>query len=269
VRLPGKALLEIAGKPMICWVAERALAARNVSRVIVATDDKRIFDVAQNSGFEALMTRADHASGTDRIAEVVETVDDADIIVNVQGDEPTISPDTIDAAVEVLVGDPECGISTTWEPMQTAQDVLSPDVVKIVLDENDRAVYFSRSPVPYPREAVRQHGTLQKALENDASLLARFRKHTGLYVYRRDVLLDMARWPQTELERSESLEQLRALEHGVKIRAIQASAPSIGVDTRESLERVRAWIANGKQQTANREEPIREILINTALQCGD
>ena len=186
-----------------------------------------------------MMTRANHASGTDRIAEVAEGLKDVDIIVNVQGDEPTISPETIDGAVEALIGDPECGISTTWEPIESADDVLSPDVVKIVVDENDRAVYFSRSPVPYPRDAVRQHGSLQQALENDASVLARFRKHTGLYVYRREVLLAMARWPQTELERTESLEQLRALEHGVKIKAIQASGTSIGVDTIEDLERVR------------------------------
>ena len=248
VRLPGKALLQIAGKPMICWVAERALAARNVSRVIVATDDQRIFDAVKRSGFEAVMTRANHASGTDRIGEVAETLDDTDIIVNVQGDEPTISPQTIDDAVIALISDQECGIATTWEPMESAADVLSPDVVKIVVDENDRAVYFSRSPVPYPRDAVRQHRSLQQALENDASVLARFRKHTGLYVYRREVLLAMARWPQSELEITESLEQLRALEHGVKIKAIKASAASIGVDTAADLERVRAQVAGGRSR---------------------
>src|SRR5688572_16840462 len=224
---------------MICWVVERALAARNVSRVIVATDDQRIFEAVKRTGYEAVMTRSNHASGTDRIAEVAETLDDAEIIINIQGDEPTIAPDTIDAAVEALIGDSECGISTTWEPLESADDVLSPDVVKIVVDDNDRAVYFSRLPVPYPRDAVRQHGGLQKALENDSSLSARFRKHTGLYVYRREVLLAMAGWPQTELEVTESLEQLRALEHGVKIKAIKASAASIGVDTVEDLIKVR------------------------------
>ena len=239
VRLPGKALLEIAGKPMICWVAERARAGRNVSGVIVATDDQRIFDTVKRFGFEAVMTRSNHASGTDRIAEVAKTLDDADIIVNLQGDEPTISPETIDVALAALISDSECGIATTWEPMEAAADVLSPDVVKIVVDENNWAVYFSRSPVPYPRDAVRQHGSLQQALENDTSVLARFRKHTGLYVYRREVLLAMARWPQSKLEVAESLEQLRALEHGVKIKAIRATAASIGVDTAQDLERVR------------------------------
>ena len=239
VRLPGKALLEIGGKPMICWVAERARAARSVSGVVVATDDERIRDAVSEAGFEAVLTRADHVSGTDRIAEVAETLNDAKIIVNVQGDEPTIAPQTIDATIEALVGDPECGIATTWEPMESVEDVLSPDVVKIVVDENERAVYFSRSPVPYPRDAVRQHGSLQQALQNDDALLARFRKHTGLYVYRKEVLLAMAGWRQSELEITESLEQLRALEHGVKIKAIEACGSSIGVDTMEDLNRVR------------------------------
>ena len=261
VRLPGKALLEIAGKPMICWVVERALAARNVSRAIVATDDERIFAAVESAGYEAMMTRADHRSGTDRIAEVAASLEDADIIVNVQGDEPLISPLTIERAVEELweggkgKGE-DCqgekgkgervtegtGIVTPWEPMESAADVLNPDVVKVVVDEHETAIYFSRSPVPYPREAVREHGSIEAALRNEPSLLAGFRKHTGLYVYRRDVLLAFAQWPQSELERLESLEQLRALEHGVKIEAIKASASSIGVDTIEDLERVRSIV---------------------------
>jgi 3-deoxy-manno-octulosonate cytidylyltransferase (CMP-KDO synthetase) len=261
VRLPGKALLEIAGKPMICWVVERALAARNVSRAIVATDDARILEAVKAAGYEAVMTRADHRSGTDRIAEVAASLEDADIIVNVQGDEPLISPETIERAVEELgeggKGNGEdcqgekgkgervtegIGIVTAWEPMESAADVLNPDVVKVVVDEHDMAIYFSRSPAPYPREAVREHGSIEAALKNDPSLLASFRKHTGLYVYRRDVLLAFAQWPQSELERLESLEQLRALEHGLKIKAIKASASSIGVDTIEDLERVRSIV---------------------------
>jgi 3-deoxy-manno-octulosonate cytidylyltransferase (CMP-KDO synthetase) len=260
VRLPGKALLEIAGKPMICWVVERALAARNVSRAIVATDDKRILDAVKSSGHEAVMTRADHQSGTDRIAEVTASLDDVDIIANVQGDEPLVSPVTIECAVEALAeqgnratgegGKGKCeeadgaeiGIVTTWEPMESAADVLNPDVVKVVVDEHERAIYFSRSPVPYPRDAVRAHGLIETALTKEPSLLATFRKHTGLYVYRRDVLLEFAHWPQSDLERTESLEQLRALEHGVRIKAIKASTPSIGVDTMKDLERVRSIV---------------------------
>jgi 3-deoxy-manno-octulosonate cytidylyltransferase (CMP-KDO synthetase) len=254
VRLPGKALLEIAGKPMICWVVERALAARNLSRAIVATDDERIFEAVNRAGHEVVMTRGDHASGTDRIAEVASDLDDADIIVNVQGDEPLISPLTIERAVDAIEelgtgekgkGERETegvGIVTTWEPMDTPFDVLNPDVVKIVVDDSGRAVYFSRSPVPYPRDAIRRHGSLEVALREETTLLSGFRKHTGLYVYRLNVLLAFSQWPQSTLERLESLEQLRALERGVKIKAIQASTASIGVDTIEDLERVRAIV---------------------------
>ena len=257
VRLPGKALLQIAGKPMICWVVERALAARNVSRAIVATDDERIFEAVSSARYEVVMTSRDHASGTDRIAEVASTLDDYDIVVNVQGDEPLVSPLTIERAVEAMregeTGEPanrekgkgaggteETGIVTTWEPVESAAEMLNPDVVKIVVDRNGRAVYFSRSPVPYPRDAVRRHGSLEVAIQEEPVLLTAFRKHTGLYVYRRDVLLEFAKWPQSELERFESLEQLRALEHGVKIKAIRASTSSIGVDTIQDLERVRS-----------------------------
>jgi 3-deoxy-manno-octulosonate cytidylyltransferase (CMP-KDO synthetase) len=265
VRLPGKALLEIAGKPMICWVVARALAARNVSRAIVATDDERILYAVQRAGYEAVMTSPNLASGTDRIAEVAASLVDAEVIVNLQGDEPLVSPLTIERAIEAIGeeeigekrkgeggkepdtkmgrrGEGEPGIVTTWEPMESAADVLNPDVVKIVISENGEAIYFSRSPVPYPRDAVRNHGSLEAALRNQPSLLTGFRKHTGLYVYRRDVLLEFTKWPQSELEKLESLEQLRALEHGVKIRAIEASTWSIGVDTIEDLQRVRSLV---------------------------
>lgn len=244
-RLPGKPLLEIAGKPMICWVVERVLEARSVSQVIVATDDVRVRDAVRAGGHEAVMTRGDHVSGTDRLAEVARSLSDAEIIVNVQGDEPLISGKTIDRAVAALRGDDRFAISTTWEAIESAADVLSPDVVKVVIDKAEGAVYFSRSPVPYPREAVRRNGSLESALQNEPALLSTFRKHTGLYVYRRDFLLQFAGWPQSPLERAEALEQLRALEHGVRIKVIEASAPSIGVDTSEDLERVRLLIAAG------------------------
>jgi len=239
-RLPGKALMEIAGKPMICWVAERSLAAKYVSRVIVATDDQRIFDAVRSRGYESVMTRSNHRSGTDRIAEVAEGLPDAEIIVNVQGDEPMISPETIDRVVAALANAADhSAMATAWERIENATDVFNPDVVKIVLSENGSALYFSRSPVPFPRSQVREHGSLQAALENDSSLLTCFRKHTGLYVFWRDVLLEFTRWQQSRLERIESLEQLRALEHGIIIHAVEASAPSVGVDTFPDLERVR------------------------------
>jgi 3-deoxy-manno-octulosonate cytidylyltransferase (CMP-KDO synthetase) len=232
---------------MIFWVLERALAASRIARVIVATDDARVLEAVNVAGYEAVMTRGDHASGTDRLAEVALALSDADIIVNVQGDEPLISPDTIDRAVDALLADDHCQVATTWEPISSAADVLSPDVVKVVLDNSGHAVYFSRAPVPYPRDATRRHGSIEAALENEPELVSQFRKHTGLYAYRRDFLLEFARWPQSQLEQAESLEQLRIIERGIKIRVVQGNAPSIGVDTREDLERVRTIMEQGSQ----------------------
>ena len=248
-RLPGKPLLAIGGRPMILHVVERAGAARSVSRAVVATDDRRVFDAVRAAGFEAAMTRPEHASGSDRLAEVAAALEGEDLIVNVQGDEPLISPETIDRAVQALEDDAEASVSTTFEPLTSAEEVLSPDVVKVVLDGRGRALYFSRWPVPFPREAVRRHGSLAAALGEDASLLARFRKHTGLYVYRRAFLLEYAKWPQTPLESLESLEQLRVLERGGVIRVVEAAAPSVGVDTPEDLERVRAMFEGAARKT--------------------
>jgi 3-deoxy-manno-octulosonate cytidylyltransferase (CMP-KDO synthetase) len=251
VRLPGKLLLEINGKPMICWVVERTLAARNIDRAIVATDDQRIAAAVRSAGYEAMMTSAEHRSGSDRIAEVAAGLGDAEIIVNVQGDEPLISPLTIERSIQALIEDQDAGIATTWEPIDCLADVLNPDVVKIVVDDHERAIYFSRSPVPYPRDAVSRHGSIEAAISAEPALLRSFRKHTGLYVYRREVLLEFAQWPQSALELLESLEQLRALEHGVNIKAIEASAPSIGVDTIEDLERVRQLVSSSKFQVSS------------------
>ena len=240
-RLPGKVLLEISGEAMICLVARQASRAKNVERVIVATDDPRIISVVEASGFEAVLTSSHHVSGTDRIAEVAAKLD-AEIIVNVQGDEPLIAPETIERAISSLVTNPTAGIVTTWESITEPEDVSNPDLVKIVVDARGRAVYFSRAPVPWPRDAVREHGTLENALLLEPLLLTGFRKHTGLYVYRRDVLLQFTKWPPSMLEQQESLEQLRALEHDVEILAIEASTPSIGVDTQVDLERVRKMV---------------------------
>jgi 3-deoxy-manno-octulosonate cytidylyltransferase (CMP-KDO synthetase) len=236
-RLPGKPLLDIAGKPLVVWVAERARAASSISRTIVATDDPRIVDAASAAGFDAVITRADHLSGTDRIAEVAHNLS-ADIIVNVQGDEPLIDPETINRAVNALIEDPEAQISTTWEPITDAADVANPSVVKVTFDENGYATGFSRTPDQLPSQGGGISGSTGSS--PDASgLLNSFRKHTGLYAYRRDFLLKFARWPASESETRESLEQLRALDRGVKIKVVEAVSPSIGVDTPEDLERVR------------------------------
>ena len=236
---------------MICWVVERALAARNIDRTIVATDDERIVEVVADAGYEVVMTLSDHRSGTDRIAEVVASIDEAEVIVNVQGDEPLLSPRSIELAVDALIANPQTGIVTTWEPMDSIDDVLNPDVVKIVVEDSGRALYFSRSPVPFPRDAVRFHGSLETALLKDSALLANFRKHTGLYVYRREVLLNFTKWPQSSLEKIESLEQLRALEHGVEIRAVEATTRSIGVDNEADLERVRSIMEHENVELAS------------------
>ena len=227
---------------MILHVVERALAAQNVARAIVATDDERVLAAVLEAGHEAVMTRAGHRSGSDRLAEVAAMLEGCEIIVNVQGDEPLISSLTIERAVAELAQNESAMIVTTCETITNIDDVLSADVVKVVMDETGRALYFSRAPIPYPRDAVREHGSLATALKTDATLIKLFRKHTGLYVYRRQVLLEYANWPLSMLEQTEALEQLRALEHGVIIKVIEADAPSIGVDTPEDLERVRAII---------------------------
>lgn len=243
-RLPGKPLADLCGKPMVVRTLERALQARSVARALVATDDARVCEAVRAAGYEAVMTREDHHSGSDRLAEVAVMLEVGAIIVNLQGDEPLIDPLTIDRAVEALSGDPACHIATTCEPLHAAADALSPDVVKVVADADGRALYFSRSPVPFPRDAVRRHGSLDAALQAEPALLQSFRKHTGLYVYRREFLLDYTRWPQTALEKAESLEQLRALERGAVIRVVEAAGHSPGVDTPEDLARVRAALAS-------------------------
>jgi len=247
VRLPGKPLLEIGQKPLIVWVAERAAAAATVSRIIVATDDPRIVAAASRAGFDAMITRADHLSGTDRIAEVAHNLRAA-VVVNVQGDEPLIDPATIDVAVNALLDDPSASMATTSEPISEAAEVLNRSVVKVTTDDQGYATSFSRHPIPFPKDAVAKHGSIEAAPEAEPALLYSFRKHTGLYAYRREFLLEFASWPQTESEKGESLEQLRALERGVKIKVVEAASPSIGVDTAEDLERVRAIVA--QQQAA-------------------
>jgi 3-deoxy-manno-octulosonate cytidylyltransferase (CMP-KDO synthetase) len=238
-RLEGKMLLPIAGKPLILHTYSRARAAQTVRRVIVATDSEAIFDAVTSDGGEALMTSPEHQSGSDRIAEVARQLPLDAIIVNVQGDEPAISPRTIDLAVEALIGDGEAGIATTCEAISEASDVLNPNVVKVVTDEAGYALYFSRYPIPYLREEIRSHDSLEAALSARPELVRCFKKHTGLYVYRRDVLLSFTGWKQGQLERLEMLEQLRAMENGIKIRVVETPETSIGVDTREDFDKVR------------------------------
>lgn len=245
-------MLEIAGKPLILHTLEQAKKARNVSRLIVATDDERIFHAVQASGNEAVMTSGEHQSGSDRIAEVALNLPQNSIIVNVQGDEPLISPRTIEKAVDAIAvlsepftvaGGLSCpksiDITTTCETIENISDIFSPNVVKVVTDGNGFALYFSRSPIPFLRDEVNKHGSLENALAEEPGLLRHFRKHTGLYVYRREFLLKYARMEQTTLEKIEMLEQLRALENGARIKVVEVDEVSAGVDTLGDFERVR------------------------------
>jgi 3-deoxy-manno-octulosonate cytidylyltransferase (CMP-KDO synthetase) len=235
-RLPGKPLLPLANLPMIMHVVRRAERARLVSRVIVATDDERIFDAVRGHGAEARMTSSTAKSGTDRIAEVAARLTEQ-IIINVQGDEPLLEPSTIDAAIEPLISDPGIQISTTSEPITEVEDVFSPSVVKVVTDEAGFALYFSRAPIPYVRPEPGL--TLEESLRRDPALLSNYRKHSGLYAYRSDFLQRFARLEQSPLERLEALEQLRALENGFRISVVKVSHRSLGVDTEQDYERVK------------------------------
>lgn len=257
-RLEGKLLLSLAGKPLILHTLDRAKAARNISRVIVATDSEEILRVVLESGNEAVLTSPEHQSGSDRIAEVAEQLAENSIIVNVQGDEPLIAPSTIEKAVEAILSDSSIYMATTCEPIFDAADVLSPNVVKVVIDENDFALYFSRSPIPFPREAVNEYGSLENALRERNDLISSFKKHTGLYVYRREFLLEYTKQAQTKLEKLEMLEQLRALENGAKIKVIEVSESSAGVDTQEDFERVKDILKN-KPKIIYREAVVADI----------
>ncbi|MCX7597390.1 MAG: 3-deoxy-manno-octulosonate cytidylyltransferase [Armatimonadetes bacterium] len=236
-RLPGKVLAEIAGKPMVQHVYEQARQARCLSEVIVATDDDRVCRAVADFGGRAEMTSPYHQSGTDRLAEVVSRIE-ADLIVNIQGDEPLLDPSVIEAAVAPFFSEPGLRMSTVATPIRELAEHLSDSVVKVVLDRKGFALYFSRCPIPYfrldspspwPQESRRQH---------PASQLWPL-KHIGLYVYTRDTLMWFASLEPTPLEKTEKLEQLRALENGCPIRVVTVDYSPIGVDTPEDLERVR------------------------------
>lgn len=238
-RFPGKALAEIGGKPMIQHVYERTSRASLVSNVIVATDDARIQQAVAGFGGVCRMTRPDHDTGTDRLAEVAEGLD-ADIIVNVQGDEPLIEPEMIDQAIHPFLSDPALQMGTLKTQIRCLHDFLSPNVVKVVTDREGDALYFSRSPLPFFRDKWQDLKD-----ESFSSGKLHCYKHVGLYVYRRDFLVKFAAMPPTFLETSEKLEQLRALENGVRIRVVETGFESIGVDTPDDLVKARERFRQG------------------------
>jgi len=233
-RLPGKPLADIAGKPMVVRVAE-AVQGVAADGIWVATDDQRVFDAVSAHGYQAVMTRVDHLSGTDRIAEVALQLgwSDDDIVVNVQGDEPLIDPALVAAAAQALADDPGAAIATAAHPIVDPADVFNPNVVKVVTDATGRALYFSRAPIPWHRDGF---------AATRAALPARYGplRHIGLYAYRVAFLRCYGSLRPAPCEQAESLEQLRALWHGYAIRVTTcSSAPSPGVDTAEDLARVR------------------------------
>jgi 3-deoxy-manno-octulosonate cytidylyltransferase (CMP-KDO synthetase) len=226
-RFPGKALASVAGKPMLQHVYERASQARYLTSLIIATDDDRIFDAARAFGARVRMTRDDHASGTDRAAEIA-SAENCDIVVNIQGDEPLIDPDAIDAAILPMAHDSEIQMATLKKRIEDPTEISNPNVVKVVTDWNGDAIYFSRSPIPYYR---------------DGAASGPYYKHIGLYLYQRDFLLGYSALPVGPLEQAERLEQLRALENGLRIRVVETDYESLGVDTPQDLERVETLFA--------------------------
>ena len=229
-RLPGKALAQIAGRPMIEHVYARAKEATSTIAVIVATDDMRIYDAVREFGGEARLTRAQHENGTERLAEVARSLS-CDYIVNVQGDEPLIEPATIDVLLASVTKNPQIEMATIRCPITETKEIADPNVVKVVVDQEGVALYFSRCPIP-SNTAGASHTPVTY-------------KHVGIYAYQRTSLLRLASLPPTPLEQAEHLEQLRALEHGYRIQTFEIEKSTIGVDTPDDLERVRRIFSSG------------------------
>lgn len=235
-RFPGKIIAPLEGRPLVMHAYERARRARLVDEVLIAADDPAVAAAVAPFNAHLVMTRPDHPSGTDRIAEVA-AGHDAPIVVNVQGDEALIDPAVIDAAIRPLLDEPDVVMSTARHLITDPELVADPNVVKVVCDGNGHALYFSRSPIPHIRDAA-----------DRAAAPACYWQHVGLYVYRRDFLLRYARMAQTPLEKLEKLEQLRVLENGFKIAVVDTDYQGIGVDVPADLERVRAIMASQRKE---------------------
>jgi len=238
-RLPGKPLLSDTGRPLIQHVVEAAKRATRLDRIIVATDDQRIAQAVQAFGGECAMTRSDHPSGTDRVAEVAEGLPEAGIVINLQGDEPEITPQALDLVITLLEQDPDASMATLATPIRSETVYRDPSCVKVVCSAAGQALYFSRSPVPYHRDGLPD--------PTAATPLAYL--HLGLYAYRRDFLLKLATLPPSPLEMTEKLEQLRVLEAGHRIAVGFVDEPSVGIDTPEDYRRfVERWRARDEAQ---------------------
>ena len=237
-RFPGKPLALIGGKPMIQHVYESALKTRGLNRVLVATDDRRILETVKDFGGEAVLTSKSHASGTDRLAEVAKKIK-TEWVVNVQGDLPFIRPQTIARTLRPLCRDRSISMGTARTPIYEKEEWFNPNVVKVVTDAKGFALYFSRAPIPY----IREHAGLRPTAHLQEGGIWGYR-HVGVYVYRRDFLLKFSRLRPTPLERTEGLEQLRALAHGCRIRVVEVEEPSVEVDTPEDLQKAEEYLKN-------------------------
>lgn len=238
-RFPGKPLLRQTGKYLIQHVYEQALKAKRAERVVVATDDERIFDAVKSFDGQVVMTRNDHSNGTERIAEVMKRPEltDMKIVVNVQGDEPEIDPEVIDKLIYVC-SRPDVPMATVAASFDSQAEIQNPNVVKVVVDQRKFALYFSRAPIPYDRDNIIAHA-------NKLLLGGLYRKHLGIYAYHRDFLLNYAAAPVCDLERLEKLEQLRALYMGVRIYVEDVASAPHGIDTPEDYEAfIKRWSAN-------------------------
>jgi 3-deoxy-manno-octulosonate cytidylyltransferase (CMP-KDO synthetase) len=242
-RFPGKALHEIAGKPLLQHVWERCRRAKKLDRLIIATDDFRIAEAAFDWGAEVAMTAADHASGTDRIAEVASKLKQFAHVINIQGDEPLIDPKLIDRLVRELQRDTKLEMITAAHPFEDPRDAESPHQVKVVLNQKDEALYFSRALIPASRS-----GGLSDSGRINRRPSVLYHRHQGIYGYRRDLLLRFVRWKMSPLERAESLEQLRALENGVRIKVVMTGSGSPGVDTPEDAKAVAASMCEARDR---------------------
>lgn len=235
-RLPGKVLLKIQNKPIIQYVYESVKKSKYIQDVIVATDDMSVIDTVKLFGGEAVLTSAELRSGSDRIAYVAKSLDDAEIIVNVQGDEPLIYPKVIDQTIELLLEDSSVLVGTPIKQIISGEELINPNVVKVVIDRFGNAIYFSRSPIPYCREVLNT---------DDWIKAGRYFKHVGLYVFRKEFLLKFSAMCETELEKAEKLEQLRIIENGYKIKTIITDYESISIDTIEDFEKIKSIIDEG------------------------
>jgi 3-deoxy-manno-octulosonate cytidylyltransferase (CMP-KDO synthetase) len=236
-RFPGKPLVEILGKPMIQYVYEQASCCKFIQRVIVATDDKRIYKRVEDFGGEAMMTAKHHVSGSDRVAEVAKKID-ADIIVNVQGDEPLLQPAMIKQVANLLLKDQRAQAASLKYPIQSIDELLNPQVVKVVTDKQNYALYFSRSPIPFVKNIAGKNILTKQNAAHNSKVMLNYFKHIGIYAYRKDFLPIYAKLKPSALELAESLEQLRILENGYKIKMGKSKYFAKGIDVPEDLAEV-------------------------------